>query len=105
MIHRFFALLALPMVVACTQTNTPSRTVASLPSPGTAAPVPAAGCAAEIGSFRAAIDSDKETGNIAGSVHRALASEADAASRACAAGQEGEALRRLASVKGRYGYR
>lgn len=97
------AALALPCLAACTQTGSPAPTAAALPAPSV--PSGPAGCAREIAAFRAAVDSDKETGNIAASVHRVLAAEADEAARTCAAGQDGAALRRLASVKGRYGYR
>jgi hypothetical protein len=111
MIRRTLPPLAALLLAACTQTGSPPAPQASLGSAslGSAAVAPApaggAGCAGEIGRFRAVIDDDRRTGNIAASVHGRLSGEVDRAASACSAGRDEEALRQLASAKGRYGYR
>ena len=64
-----------------------------------------AGCAAEIAQFRAIVDGDVKTGNLAASVHRRIAAEVDRAAAPCAAGRDAEARRMIAATKSRYGYR
>ena len=106
MIRRTLPALAALLLAACTQTGSPPAPQASLGSAAVApAPAGGAGCAGEIGRFRAVIDDDRRTGNIAASVHGRLSGEVDRAASACSAGRDAEALRQLASAKGRYGYR
>ncbi len=108
MIRRTLTPLAALLLAACTQTGSPPAPQASLGSTSlgaAVAPSGAAGCAGEIGRFRAVIDDDRRTGNIAASVHGRLSGEVDRAAAACSAGRDAEAVRQLASAKGRYGYR
>ena len=62
------------------------------------------GCGGAIGRTRAVVQSDIATGNLNTPVGARFSADLDRAAAACAAGQEGEALRELASAKARYGY-
>jgi hypothetical protein len=63
------------------------------------------GCESAIAEFQAIIDSDEKTGNVNESVYRRIVADLRGVKIACGAGHTGEAARRLAAVKARYGYR
>lgn len=64
-----------------------------------------AACSGDIAEFEKIATSDAETGNLNKSVYRRIASELEHVRANCAAGHEAEAMRGLAAVKSRHGYR
>lgn len=64
-----------------------------------------AACGPAISEFESIIDSDLKTGNVAKRVHARMASELVSVKATCAAGRDAEAMRGLAAVKSRHGYR
>jgi type IV secretory pathway TrbL component len=98
----FLALSAAAFLAACTQTSGPPAAPAVSTTAATASA--AGGCAAEVGQFRAVIDSDNATGNVNASVYKRMAAEVDRAAAACAAGRDAEARTALSGTKRRYGY-
>ena len=73
----------------------------------TAAP-PAAGqsgCAGAIVQFRAVIDNDARIGHLNNSVYNRIVPDLGRVSETCRAGKDAEAMRALAGLKSRFGYR
>jgi len=64
-----------------------------------------AACSESIGEFEKIATSDAATGNLNKSVYRKIVAEMGSAKTSCAAGRDAEALRELAAVKSRHGYR
>jgi hypothetical protein len=64
-----------------------------------------AACGSAIGEFEAIINSDAETGNLNKGVHKRIVAELAFVKASCVAGRDAEAVRTLASVKSRHGYR
>ncbi len=62
-------------------------------------------CEAAIARFRTIIDSDAQTGNLDQSVYDRIRPELRQVAAECQAGHAAEALRALAAVKHRHGYR
>ncbi|MBX6425420.1 MAG: hypothetical protein IRZ09_05790 [Variibacter sp.] len=62
-------------------------------------------CSERIAGFEAVIENDERTGNLNRSVYRQAVADLGEVKAACAAGRVGDANRRLAAVKTRYGYR
>jgi hypothetical protein len=70
--------------------------------------VPAAGqsgCAGAIAQFRAVIDNDVKIGHLNKSVHSRIVPDLDRVSETCRVGKDAEAMRGLAGLKSRFGYR
>ena len=63
------------------------------------------GCTGPIGDFRAVVENDVRTGNLAKAVHARIIAELEPVNAACSAGRETDATRQLAAVKARHGYR
>jgi hypothetical protein len=63
-----------------------------------------AGCAGEIARYRAVMDNDFASGNVAKSVYLQVKREIDAAQKACAAGQEARASELVHASEARHGY-
>jgi hypothetical protein len=63
------------------------------------------GCTGALAQFKSLIDSDAMAGHLDKRVHERAAAELDAPRASCSAGREGEAVRQLAAIKARYGYR
>jgi hypothetical protein len=64
-----------------------------------------AACGGAIGEFETIINSDAETGNLNKGVYRKIVSELGPVKANCAAGRDAEAIRALATIKSRRGYR
>jgi hypothetical protein len=64
-----------------------------------------AACSGDIAEFEKIASSDAETGNLNKSVYRRIANELGSVKANCAAGRDAEAVRGLAAVKSRHGYR
>ncbi len=64
-----------------------------------------AACTGDIADFEKIITSDVQTGNLNKSVHQRLVAELSRAQAACIAGHDADAIRQLAAVKHRFGYR
>lgn len=95
-------------VGACQQSASspaPNPALAStgVTSPGFRLPE-ASGCAGEVSRFRAVMDNDLATGHVGKSVHARATADIDRAAAACTAGRDAEAVRIIASTKGRFGY-
>ncbi|KAA2235179.1 hypothetical protein [Salinarimonas soli] len=100
------ALLPLALA-ACNQTNQPA-TIGATPAgvtPGSFQLPAGGGCSGDVAQFRAVIDNDLATGNVAQSVHGRVAREIDGAAAACSAGRSADASRMIAATKARFGYR
>ena len=63
------------------------------------------GCAAAIRDFQRVIDADVESRNLNKSVHARIGPQLAPVAETCRAGREAEAMRSLARLKDRYGYR
>jgi hypothetical protein len=63
------------------------------------------GCTGAIAQFQAVIDNDVKVGHLNKSVHNRIAPELGGVSATCRAGRDAEAMRALAALKSRYGYR
>ena len=63
------------------------------------------GCDAAIAGFRAVIDSDAKAGQLDRSVHDRMIPDVQQITQLCRAGRASEALRALAGLKSRFGYR
>jgi hypothetical protein len=62
------------------------------------------GCASAIAGFRAVIDGDAKAGQLDRAVHDRMVPDVEHATQLCRAGRDGEAMRALGSLKGRFGY-
>jgi hypothetical protein len=92
-------------LAACNETSGGPGPVASAPSGPVALRLPpGANCSALIKNYQDVLQHDLETGNVAQSVYDAIQHELVSASRACEAGQEGEARSIVAASKERHGY-
>ena len=90
----------------------------SAPAPQAAAPAPASidvtpqnfqmpsgeGCAGDIARYRAILDNDLATGNVAPSVNDAIQKEIAQAERACSAGRDAQARAMILASRKRHGY-
>jgi hypothetical protein len=63
------------------------------------------GCAGAIVEFRSIIETESQMGHVAGTAKRRLQGELARVEETCRAGREAEAMRALAALRGRYGYR
>jgi hypothetical protein len=63
-----------------------------------------AGCAGEIARYRAVMDNDFASGNVAKSVYLRVKREIEGAQKACAAGQEARATEMVHASEARHGY-
>jgi hypothetical protein len=63
------------------------------------------GCAGAIAQFRAVIDNDVKVGHLNKSVHSRIVPDLGRVDATCRAGQDAEAMRALATLKSRFGYR
>ena len=63
------------------------------------------GCAGAIAQFRAVIDNDVKVGHLNRSVHNRILPDLGRLSETCRAGKDDEAMRALATLKSRFGYR
>jgi hypothetical protein len=63
------------------------------------------GCAGAIAQFRAVIDNDIKIGHLNKSVHGRIEPDLGRVSETCRAGRDAEAMRALAALKSRFGYR
>jgi hypothetical protein len=71
-----------------------------------AAPAAAqSGCAGAIAQFRAVIDNDAKIGHLNKSVYNRIVPDLGRVSETCRAGKDAEAMRALAGLKSRFGYR
>jgi hypothetical protein len=64
-----------------------------------------AACSSDIAEFEKIASSDAETGNLNKSVYRRITAELASVKANCAASRDAEAMRGLAAVKSRHGYR
>jgi hypothetical protein len=62
-------------------------------------------CAGAIVEFRAIIETESQMGHVAGSGKRRLQADLARIEETCRAGREAEALRAIAALRSRYGYR
>ena len=62
------------------------------------------GCTGEINRFKAVMANDLETGHVHKDVYARVMGEITPAERACAGGQDGQAVAIVRSVKSRHGY-
>ena len=62
------------------------------------------GCAGEIARFRAVMENDHSSGNVAKSVYLQVTREIDAASKVCAAGLDSKASSMIRASQSRHGY-
>ena len=62
-------------------------------------------CSGDIAEFEKIAGNDAETGNLNKSVYRRIMSELATVKANCAVGHDAEAVRGLAAVKSRHGYR
>jgi hypothetical protein len=62
------------------------------------------GCAGEIARFRAVMENDYSSGNVAKSVYAQVTHEIDAAGKFCAAGQDAKASAMIRASQARHGY-
>ncbi|MGA0598957.1 hypothetical protein [Enterovirga sp. CN4-39] len=97
------------VLAACTQTASapPAPPPGAVPgvTPNTFRMPEGAGCAGEIGQFKAVLKNDVDTGNVGQSVYNRATADLGRAESACAAGRDGDARALLASTKSRFGYR
>jgi hypothetical protein len=63
------------------------------------------GCAGAIAQFRAVIDNDVKIGHLNKSVHNRIVPDLGRVAETCRAGKDAEAMRALAGLKSRFGYR
>ena len=63
------------------------------------------GCAGAIAQFRAVIDNDVKIGHLNKSVHSRIQPNLGGVEATCRTGRDAEAMRALAALKGRFGYR
>jgi hypothetical protein len=63
------------------------------------------GCAGAIVEFRAIVETESQMGHVAGSAKRRLQADLARIEETCRAGREAEALRAIAALRSRYGYR
>ena len=63
------------------------------------------GCGGAIAQFRAVIDNDQKIGHLNKSVYNRILPDLGRVSETCRAGREAEAMRALAGLKSRFGYR
>jgi hypothetical protein len=63
-----------------------------------------AGCAGEIARYRAVMQNDYASGNVAKSVYLQVKREIDAADRVCAGGQDAKASAMVRASQTRHGY-
>jgi hypothetical protein len=99
------ALLLGLSVAACNQTAAPPSPAAPGITPTSFRMPEGSGCAGEIGRFRAVAENDVRIGHLNRAVHERLSAEIDRAAASCSAGRDAEAVRMVAAVKSRYGYR
>ena len=96
-------------LAACTQTASapPAPPPGAVPgvTPSSFRMPEGAGCAGEIGQFKAVLKNDVDTGNVGQSVYNRASADLGRAESACAAGRDGDARALLASTKSRFGYR
>ena len=72
----------------------------------TAAPAVAqSGCSGAIAQFQAVIDNDVKIGHLNKSVHNRIMPDLGRVAETCRAGRDAEAMRALAGLKSRFGYR
>jgi hypothetical protein len=64
-----------------------------------------AACAGALAEFEKVINSDVATGNLNKAVHRRIVAELVGVQSSCAANRDAEAIRALAAIKSRHGYR
>jgi hypothetical protein len=62
------------------------------------------GCASDIARFRAVMENDYSSGNVAKSVYQQVSHEIDAADKVCAAGQDAKASAMIRTSQARHGY-
>ena len=75
--------------------------VLALSAPGAAQ----SSCAGAIAQFRSVIDNDVKIGHLNKSVHSRIVPDLGRVEAACRTGNDAEATRALAALKGRFGYR
>lgn len=63
------------------------------------------GCTGALTQFKSVIDNDVMVGHLNKRVHERAVAELDGPKATCAAGREADAMRQLAAVRSRYGYR
>jgi hypothetical protein len=63
------------------------------------------GCAGAIVEFRAIIETESQMGHVAAAAKRRLQAELAQIEATCRAGRDADALRALAGLRSRYGYR
>jgi hypothetical protein len=72
----------------------------------TAAPLQAQqGCAGAIVEFRSIIETESQMGHVSGPAKRRLQGELARIEETCRAGRDADAMRALAALRSRYGYR
>ncbi|MDE2578359.1 MAG: hypothetical protein KGL46_06115 [Hyphomicrobiales bacterium] len=102
----FLMLSIAALTLSACNANRPAP-VAAAPqaSQGAAAPLPAgAACSEQIARYRAVADQDHQTGNVNESVFKQIDSEIGAASAACRAGNDAQAIALVRASKSRHGY-
>jgi hypothetical protein len=63
------------------------------------------GCASAIVEFRSIIETESQMGHVSGAARRSLQGELARIEEACRAGRDADAMRALAGLRSRYGYR
>jgi hypothetical protein len=83
----------------------PTAALAILLAAGAVPAAAQSGCAGAIAQFRAVIDNDVKVGHLNKSVHSRIVPDLGRVSDTCRAGKDAEAMRALAALKSRFGYR
>jgi hypothetical protein len=78
---------------------------AMLLAAGTAPALAQSGCAGAIAQFRAVIDGDAKIGHLNKSVYDRILPDLGRVSETCRTGKDAEAMRALAALRSRFGYR
>jgi hypothetical protein len=63
------------------------------------------GCAGAIIAFRSVIETESQMGHVSGAAKRRLQGELTRIEETCRAGRDADAMRALAALRNRYGYR
>jgi hypothetical protein len=83
----------------------PAAALAIMVLPLSAPAAAQSGCAGAIAQFRTVIDNDVKIGHLNKSVHGRIVPDLGRIAETCRSGKDAEAMRALAGLKSRFGYR